>query len=109
MQKKFHDMLHAFKVQDFKVGHDKQSLESITKECLQVTQETLEHAFHFHFHQFPDAQRAELINMINNYVLEALMPPIVEKLVQRQLILEHRYQRLVSFLEQMLEELSKPE
>ncbi|MBK9383899.1 MAG: hypothetical protein IPN34_03605 [Planctomycetes bacterium] len=108
MQKKFHDMLHAFKVQDFKVGHDKQSLEVITKECLHFTKETLDHAFSFHFHKLPDAGKAELINMINNYVLEALMPPIVEKLVQRQLILEHRYQKLVGFLESMLEELSKP-
>ena len=75
---------------------------------MHVTEEILEEKFHYHFHKLPDANRAEIINMINNYTREAVLPPVVEKLVLRQLVLEKRVEALVHLMEQMLEVLSAP-
>ncbi len=104
--KKFQDLLHQYKLEVFHNEHDKPSLEDITSECMHVTEEILEEKFHYHFHKLPDANRAEIINMINNYTREAVLPPVVEKLVLRQLVLERRVEALVNLMEQMLEAIS---
>jgi len=109
MLKKFKDLLHQYKVEVFHQEHDKQSTEEIAAECLHVTEEILEEKFHYHFHTLPDANRAEIINMINNYTREAVLPPVVEKLVTRQVILERRIEALVHLLEHLLEALSVEE
>jgi hypothetical protein len=106
--KKFQDLLHQYKLEVFHNEHDKPSLEDITSECMHVTEEILEEKFHYHFHKLPDANRAEIINMINNYTREAVLPPVVEKLVLRQLVLEKRVEALVHLMEHMLEVLSTP-
>ncbi len=106
MHKKFKELLHQYKVQVFHVEHDKQSTEEITTECMHVTEEILKDKFHYHFHKLPDADRAEIINMINNYTREALLPPIDEKLVKRQVMLERRMDALVRLNEQILDNLS---
>ena len=43
--------------------------------------------------------------MINNYTLEALLPPIIEKITTRQLILEKKLDLLVSLLENALDKI----
>ena len=106
MHKKFKELLHQYKLDVFHAEHDKKSAEEITTECLHITEEILEDKFHYHFHKLPDADRAEIINMINNYTREALLPPIVEKLVKRQVMLERRMEALVRLNEQILENLS---
>ena len=55
----------------------------------------------------PDASRAEVINMINNYTLEALLPPIVEKISKRQLLLERKVDLLVGLLEEALDRIGE--
>jgi len=44
--------------------------------------------------------------MINSYTREAILPPVIEKLVQRQVLLEKRLEALVHLTEQILETLS---
>lgn len=107
MQKKFQDLLHQYKVHVFHREHDPQSVEQITAECLHVTEDVLKTKYHYHFHALPDANRAEIINMINSYTREAILPPVVEKIVLRQIKLEKRFEALVALTEQMLEVLSK--
>jgi hypothetical protein len=107
MHKEFQELLHRFKVQLFHTEHDKQSVEQITSECLHVTEDVLRQKYHYHFHALPDANRAEIINMINNYTREAILPPVVEKLVHRQILLERRVQALVDFNRELLELLSR--
>jgi hypothetical protein len=46
--------------------------------------------------------------MISNYTREAVLPPVVEKLVLRIVVLEKRIQALVHMNEQVLEVLSSP-
>lgn len=107
MHKKFQELLHAYKLEVFRKEHDRQSLEEISKECMNTTEDILRAKFDYHFHKLPDANRAEIINMINNYVREAVLPPVVERILQRQVRLEHRVDAVVHLIEQMLETLSK--
>ena len=106
MRKKFQDLLHQYKLEVFHNEHDKKSVEEIAAECMHTTEEILEEKFHYHFHKLPDANRAEIINMINNYTREAVLPPVVEQLVHRQVVLEKRFEALVHLLEQLFETLS---
>ena len=106
MLKKFHELLHQYKLDVFHQEHDKQSTEEIAAECRHVTEEILEEKFHYHFHTLPDANRAEIINMINNYTREAILPPVVERLVYRQMVLEKRIEAQLHLMEQLLEAVS---
>ena len=107
MHKQFQALLHDYKLNVFHTEHDKQSVDEITAECMHVTEDVLQQKYHYHFHQLPDANRAEIINMINNYTREAILPPIVEKLALRQIKLEKRFDALVGLTERLLELLSE--
>lgn len=109
MHRKFKQLLHQYKLEVFHATHDKKSAEEIATECLKATEDVLRHKFHFHFHRLPDADRAEVVNMINNYVREAILPPVVEKLVHRQILQEKRLDALLHLQEQILETLSQEE
>ncbi|MSR48211.1 MAG: hypothetical protein EXS13_14325 [Planctomycetes bacterium] len=106
MQAKFQELLHRHKVQVFRSEHDAKNVEQLTTECLHVTEDVLKQKFHYHFNKLPDANRAEIINMIQSYVREAILPPVVERLVERQLKLEHRVQAMQSLLHELLDLLS---
>ena len=107
MNKRFEELLHQFKVDQFHAEHDRRSVEEITKECLHITDEVLKQKYHYHFHQLPDANRAEIINMISNYTREAILPAVVEKMVMRQVKLERRVNALMDLNHKILELLSK--
>ena len=108
MRRKFKQLLHDYKRDVFQLEHHQKDVTEITTECMNVCEDILEQKYHYHFHKLPDADRAEIINMINNYTREAILPPVVEKLVERQVLLEHRYGVLVQLIEHMLEVLSEP-
>ena len=103
MKQKFAEAFKIFKKEVYKVEHDPNELESLTKDALNITEDALDNAYHYHFHKLPDASRVEVINMVNNYTLEALLPPIVEKISKRQLLLERKLDLLVSLMEDALD------
>lgn len=109
MKRKFADALKTYKKEVYKVDHDPAELRSLTREALNFTEAALDNSYHYHFHKLPDATRAEMINMINNYTLEALLPPIVEKISKRQLMLERKMELLVHLLEESLEQMGEGE
>ena len=106
MHRKFKDLLHTYKRDIFRLEHHQKDVDSITKECMDVCEDVLAQKYSYHFHKLPDANRAEIINMINNYTREAILPPVVEKLVHRQVLLEKRLDAVVHLMEQILETLS---
>jgi len=108
VHRKFKDLLHTYKRDVFRLEHHQKDVESITKECMELCEDVLAQKYHYHFHKLPDANRAEIINMINNYTREAVLPPVVEKLVERQVLLERRMSALQILIEQTLEVLSQP-
>ena len=103
MKQKFAEAIRSYKKDVFKVEHDPQELNLLIKDSLEFTEDALDNAYHYHFHKLPDASRAEIINMVNNYVLEALLPPIVEKISRRQLLNERKLELLVHLLEDALD------
>lgn len=106
MHQKLQDLLHEYKKAVFRVEHDRKSVDDITTECVQIADEVLEQKYHYHFHRLPDANRAEIINMISNYTREAILPPVVSNLVRRQVMLERRMEALSELIEKTLVELS---
>ena len=106
MQQKFKELLHEYKKEVFHATHDPASVEEITSECLHITEDVLQKKYHYHFHKLPDAPRAEIINMINNYTREAILPPLVDALVRRQVMQDKKIEALVHLVEQLFESLS---
>jgi hypothetical protein len=103
VKQKFAEAIKSYKKDVFKVEHDPAQLSLLIKDSLEFTEDALDNAYHYHFHKLPDASRAEIINMVNNYVLEALLPPIVEKMTRRQLLNERKLELLVHLLEDALD------
>ncbi len=107
MRKKLRKILHQYKVDAFRFTRDQNSLEEVTREALTFSEDALKNAYHFHFHKLPDADRAEIINMINNYTVEAILPPVIEKVCSRIVILERQHERLLAMIERLIEELDQ--
>ena len=106
MKKKFKDLLHKYKVEAFRISHSEETPE-IHEEILQFTEETLKGAFHYQFHQEPDPERIATLNMIKNFVLEALLPQVLERVSRRVIVLEKQHAELVSLVDNILETLSE--
>ena len=106
MHRKFQVILHEYKKEVFHAEHDKSSVEEMTAEILVGTHDVMREKFSYHFHKLPNADRAEIINMINNYVREAILPPVVEKILQRQHVQERRMEAIEHLLVDVLEALS---
>ena len=106
MRQAFKDLLHQYKIDVFRFEHNKKDIEEVAAECMDVCEDVLQQKYHYHFHKLPDANRAEIINMINNYTREAILPPVVEKLVHRQVLMEKRIEAMEGLIQRMLETLS---
>ena len=78
MHKKFQELLHRYKLDVFHAEHDKTQRRRHHQGVPARHRGVLEQKYHYHFHKLPDANRAEIINMINNYTREAILPPVVE-------------------------------
>jgi hypothetical protein len=107
MKKQFKDALHRYKVEAFKISHHGTEVENLAKEILDHTGQALQNAYHYHFHEDPSANRVETFNMIKRFTLEALMPPVLEKVMRRIVVLEKQHSQLVKLLDELLEIMSE--
>jgi len=105
VHRKFKKLLHDYKVELFHEEHD--NVEAFTEKCMHIADDVLSQKFNYHFHKLPDANRAEIINMINNYTREAILPPVVEKIVERQVHCEQRIKAMEHLIVNALEALSE--
>lgn len=109
MKQKFRKLLHAYRVEAFKVGHANDDADSDTAGILASTGEALNNAYEYHFREDPDPERIETFNMIKNYTLESIMPPVLEKVMRRVIVLEKQHESIVQLIDNLLEALSKDE
>ncbi len=109
MKKKFRDLLHRFKVDSFKAAHPSEADEELGREIKRFTEHALNDAFHYHFRKDPSPERLETFNMIKNYTREALMPPVIEKMMQRVVAAERQQRLIVKLMDDLLESLSEDE
>jgi hypothetical protein len=109
VHRKLKELLHDYKRNVFQLAHHQKDVEGITRDCMHITDDVLQQNFTYHFHKLPDANRAEIINMISNYMREAVLPPVVNKLAERHVVLERRVEALEKLLAASLEALSEPQ
>ena len=108
MRKKFRDLLHAYRVESFKITHNNDQSEESATEILKFTEDALNNAYHYTFHRpDPDAERVETFNMIKRFTLEAILPPVIEKVMRRVMILERQNEAMVQLIDNLLEALSE--
>lgn len=86
MQETFRRLLHEYRVESFKAQHSPEQAKERTREALKLCREALQQVYRFHFHNVPDAQRAETLNLVHDYAVEALLPPIIERVIERELV-----------------------
>ncbi len=106
MQDTFRNLLHEYRVETFKATHSPDQTKERTEEALKICREALHQVYKFHFHNVPDAQKAELLNLVHDYAVEALLPPIIERIIERELVLEKKHALGMKLVEQILEALS---
>lgn len=109
MKQKFRKLLHAYRVRAFKATHADETVDEPAAEALSSTGEALNNAYQYHFHKDPSPEQIETLNMIKNFTLEALLPPVVEKIMRRLDSLEKQHAALVDLVDGILEELSDDE
>lgn len=106
MQESFRRLLHEYRVESFKATHSPEQVKERTKEALRLCREALHQVYHFHVHNAPDPTRAETLNLIHDYAVEALLPPVLERIIERELVLEKKHELSMRLLERILETLS---
>lgn len=106
MKKNFQKLLHGYKVEAFKISHGNDDVQETAEEILKFTEEALNNAYHYRFHSDPNPKRIETFKAIKRYTLEALLPPVLEKLVRRITVLEKQHDELVRLIGDILESLS---
>lgn len=109
MRKIFRDLLHQYRVESFKITHNNEQVEDTMRELMKFTDDALNNAYHYHFKEDPDPQRVETFNMIKNYTLESIMPPVLEKVMRRVIVLEKEHESIVQLIDNLLEALSQGE
>ncbi len=109
MKKQFRELLHRYKVEAFKISHGNGGVQESAAEILRFTEQALNNEYHYHFHHDQDPKRIETFNMIKNFTLEALLPPVLEKLVRRISVLEKQHAEVVRLVSDVLETLSDDE
>lgn len=107
MQEALRRLLHEYRVESFKATHSPEQLKERTKEALKLCREALHQVYHFHVHNAPDPARAEMLNLIHDYAVEALLPPVIERVIERELMLEKKHDLTVKLLERVLETLTE--
>ena len=110
MKKKLKDALHRYKVEAFKISHNGAEVDpEVSAEILEHTDEALDNAYSYHFKRDPNPQRVETFQMVKRFVLEAILPPVVEKMMRRITVLEKQNSQMVTLLDELMEALSDEE
>jgi hypothetical protein len=109
VKKQFRDLLHQYKVEAFKITHNKGVDEDLTREVKAFVDATLNKEFHYQFHADPSPERLETAQLIKNFTVEAVLPPVIERVMRRVLALEKQHALMVQLVDGLLEVLSEQE
>ena len=107
MKKQLKEALHRYKVEAFKISHHGVEIAEVSKEILAHTDEALENAYSYHFKRDPNPERVETFQLVKRFVLEAILPPVVEKMMRRITVLERQNAQMVLLLDELMEILSE--
>lgn len=107
MKKKLKDALHRYKVESFKLSHHGLDVAEVSKEILDATQVALQNAYCLHFEKNANPQQADTFRMVKTFVTEALLPPVLEKVMRRITAVEKQQTQMVELLGELMEALSE--
>lgn len=102
LRAEIHTVLHDYRKAVFELEHDQARVNESKERAKKFTGEILDQKFHYHFHQKVDPQRADTIQLIHNYCREALLPPVLERLAEREFLLEERHQQTLLMVERVM-------
>lgn len=100
-RERVHQVLHDYKKECFFLEHRSGVQEQVEAETQRIVKEMLAIPHRFEFHSKPTPEQAVMLNLIEDYVREAVLPPILHKLVERVLIVERRHQAGARALERL--------
>jgi vacuolar-type H+-ATPase subunit E/Vma4 len=107
MEKKFKSILKAYQKEISHIRHhSKAATDAITKEAISKTHEALKNNYTYKFHKEPTKERMEIINLIQHYVSEAILPPILKKVEDQIVVLNKEHELIMKMIETILETLS---
>lgn len=109
VKKQFRDLLHRYKVDAFKITHRKALDEDLTREVKAFVDATLKNEFHYQFHTDPSPERLETAQLIKNFAVEAVLPPVIDRVMRRVIALEKQHALMVQLVDGLLEVLSEQE
>ncbi len=102
--------LHAFfrdyKKRVFELEHDTTQLAARQAQVKKSVGEILGEKSHFKFHQKIDPQNAATLDLIYDFCHEALLPPVVTRLVERVAVLEARQVASLELISKVMEHLA---
>lgn len=96
------EILHDYKKECFQYQHSTEH-DVVAREATRLVDEVLAQNFHFHVHKPLNPERAEILGMIENYTREAVLPPVVNKLAERVVLLEKRHEAAIKAMERLLQ------
>lgn len=99
---KVHEALHDYKRECYQLEHAPEVHDVVVRDAQRLVHDVLAQNFHYHFHKPVNPERAEVFGMIENYTREAVLPPVVGKLVERIVLLEKRHDAAIRCLERVL-------
>jgi flagellar motor switch protein FliG len=97
-----HQILHDFKKECYLLEHRSGLHDQVEQEVQRTVRELLSLSHRYEFHRQPTKERAEIFNMIENYTREAVLPPILNRLVERMVVLEGRQAAGVRCIERLI-------
>lgn len=95
-------ILHEYKKACFNYQHGTVEHHQVAQEARRFAAEIVAENFHYEFKKPINPERAEIFGMIENYVREAVLPPVLYKLAERIVVLEKRQAAGMRCLEQLL-------
>ena len=98
---KVKEILHDYKKECFQYEHS-EAHETVERDTQRLVEEVLAQNFHFHLRKPVNPESAEILSMIENYVREAVLPPVVTKLSEKIVLLEKRQEAVVNAMSRLV-------
>ncbi len=97
-----HEILHDYRKECYRLQHAPDAHEAVAREQKRIVEEILQANHHFVFHKPVNAAQAEIFTMIEDYTREAVLPPVLNRLVERLVVLEKRQEAGIRCLERLI-------
>lgn len=96
------EALHEYKKECYLLEHTSEKHKSVETETRRIVDEILAQNFHYHLRRPINSESAETLGLIESYIREAVLPPVVDSLVEKLVIMEKKHEAGIRCLEQII-------